>query len=38
MKNKVKKYVDGLFVDIYEIEQLYELKEEISSKSIRKNK
>lgn len=31
MKNKIKKYVDDLFLDIYETEQLQELKEEIRS-------
>ena len=31
MKDRIKKYVDSLFLDIYETKQLQELKEEISA-------
>lgn len=36
MKNRVKKYVDNLFSDIYETRQLRELKEEISGNLLEK--
>lgn len=36
MKDKIKKYVDSLFVDIYDTKQLRELKEEISANLLEK--
>lgn len=36
MKDKIKKYVDGLFTDIYETKQLQELKEEINANLLEK--
>lgn len=36
MKEKVKKYVDDLFSDIYETKQLNELKEEVSANLLEK--
>lgn len=36
MKDKIKKYVDGLFTDIYETQALRELKEEISANLLEK--
>lgn len=36
MKNKVKKYVDNLFSDIYDTQQLRELKEEVSANLLEK--
>jgi sulfur transfer complex TusBCD TusB component (DsrH family) len=36
MKDKIKKYVDGLFADIYETQALQELKEEISANLLEK--
>ena len=36
MKERIKKYVDGLFADIYETKQLLELKEEISANLLEK--
>lgn len=36
MKDKIKKYVDNLFLDIYDTKQLGELKEEISANLLEK--
>jgi hypothetical protein len=36
MKEQIKKYVDDLFADVYETEQLQELKEEISANLLEK--
>ncbi len=36
MKERVKKYVDGLFSDIYDTKQLKELKEEVSANLLEK--
>ena len=36
MKDKIKKYVDDLFSDIYETKQLRELKEEVSANLMEK--
>jgi hypothetical protein len=36
MKGKIKKYVDDLFVDIYDTKQLRELKEEVTANLIEK--
>lgn len=38
MKEKVEKYIDDLFIDIYETRQLLELKEEIGSNLLEKIK